>query len=233
MIKICKTIKSSLVIGLAVTALTGAPVLADQSMDGMWRGKLEVQDGLFMTIGYTIQDGKVTMDSPNQGLFNKAPTSFELEGSRLELADNDMSASFAGVFSGDTLQGTFTQGREFPLTLHRLQTDADERLAFEGRYVGELAVNRRSTLPLQLNVAVVHDGYHVTLDSPAQETFGIPVQNFSIDESQMTFRSEMINARYAADWDDGQYTGRFRQGQALPLSLRRVEMGEPQASVPN
>ena len=226
------TITATITATLTAAMLGGAPALADESLDGMWRGKLEVQDGIYLTVGYTIRDGEVTMDSPNQGMFDKSPTTFELEGNRLELSDNELSASFSGEFSGDTLEGTFTQGRAFPLTLHRLQDDAQERLEFEGRYAGDLLINNRSKLPLQVNVAVVHDGYYVTLDSPAQQSYGIPVEEFSIDESQMSFSSQMINASYSASWSDGAYQGEFEQGQVRPLSLKRVEEGEPQASVP-
>ena len=225
--------KAGLVAAILTAAmLGGAPAVADELHDGIWRGKLEVQDGIFLTVGYRIHDGEVTMDSPNQGMFGKSPTTFELEDGRLELSDNELSASFSGEFSGDTLQGTFTQGRALPLTLHRLQDDAKERLEFEGRYAGELVINSRSKLPLQLHVAVVHDGYYVTLDSPAQQSYGIPVEEFIINESQMSFRSQMINASYSASWSQGEYRGEFEQGQVRPLSLKRVEEGEPQASVP-
>src|SRR5690554_5987271 len=83
---------------LTAAMLGGAPAMADESLDGMWRGKLKIQDGIYLTVGYTIRDGELTMDSPNQGMFGKSPTTYELEGNSLELSDNELSASFSGEF---------------------------------------------------------------------------------------------------------------------------------------
>ena len=83
-----RAIKSGLAGSLLTAALFSGSALASDALDGMWRGKLEVQEGVFLTVGYTIRGGEVTMDSPNQGMFDKEPTSFAIHGNRLELSDN-------------------------------------------------------------------------------------------------------------------------------------------------
>lgn len=223
----------NLIMTSAMLAALVSPVAATaDDLEGMWRGKLEIQNGIFLTIGYTIENGVLTLDSPNQGMFGKAPTTFSIEGESLEFTDAQLSATFAGEVSDGVLVGTFTQGKAFPLTLHRLDDDALERLEFEGRYAGELVLNRRTQLPLQINVAVLHEGYYVTLDSPAQQSFGIPITDFSINSETLSFSSPMISASYSGTWTEDGYSGQFLQGQARALTLKKVEEGAPQASVP-
>ena len=214
-----------------ILAFTSTAVFA-ASPEGVWRGKLEVQNGIFLTIGYTIENGVLTLDSPNQGMFAKAPTSFTLSDNELEFIDAQLSASFTGEFEGDTLTGTFTQGKAYSLTLHRLDSEDLERMAFEGRYAGEMLVNRRTELPLQVNVAVLHDGYYATLDSPAQQSYGIPLTDFSIVATQMSFSSPMISASYSGTYAEGGYHGDFLQGQKRSLTLSKVAQGEEPAAAP-
>ena len=74
---------------------------------------------------------------------------------------------------------------------------------FEGAYKGTLEINSRTTLPLQLNIAVVADGYLATRDSPAQESFGIPINQINIGDQQLTFSSSLIGASYTGTRDQG------------------------------
>lgn len=72
-----------------------------------------------------------------------------------------------------------------------------------------------------LNVAVIAGGYHVTLDSPKQQSYGIPVDQFSMSAEQLSFSSKMINASYQAQWQQDEWQGTFIQGRAMPLNLKK------------
>src|SRR5690554_5166832 len=158
------------IVGLALLALTTAMLLlpqlshaASNELDGTWRGELVIQSGMSLTIGITITNGELTLDSPNQGMFGKVPTEFEVTDNTVSFTDADLSATYSAVIKAGALDGTFTQGKARPLVLEKL-TEADlKRMTFEGTYAGDLLVSRRNSLPLRLNIAVLKGRYLATL----------------------------------------------------------------------
>ncbi len=208
---------------------TVGETVASSELDGVWRGELDIQNGISLTIGLTINNGELTLDSPNQGMFGKAPTEYEVTETTVTFTDADLSASFSAVVKQGTLEGTFTQGKARPLVLTRLDESDLARMALEGTYAGELIVNRRNSLPLRVNIAVLHGGYLATLDSPAQESYGIPISEVSITAEALSFNSPMINATFSgksSTEEQGSYVGQFIQGQARPLTLKKLQLGE-------
>lgn len=198
--------------------------LADD-YSGHWRGVLELAPGVGIVLGVTLtaEDNgyQLSLLSPNQSLDAIPPSSMTLEGTHLKFAADSLRASFDGRFAGETLQGVFTQGRAIPITLTRLSNTDLQRLAHEQQWAGDLALGNNASLPLVLNVAVIADGYHVTLDSPKQQSYGIPVDQFSVSESQLSFSSKMIKASYQGQWQQDQWQGTFIQGRAMPLNLKK------------
>ncbi len=204
-------------------------VLANNDLDGVWRGELEIQSGISLTIGLTITNGELTLDSPNQGMFGKAPTEYEVTANSVSFTDADLSATFTAVVKNGALDGTFTQGKARPLVLRKLTESDLARMAFEGTYTGDLVINRRNSLPLRLNIAVLQGGYLATLDSPAQESYGIPISEVNVTTDALSFSSPMISATFsgaAATNGEGGYAGQFIQGQARPLTLKKLQQGE-------
>ncbi|HLV48692.1 MAG TPA: serine hydrolase domain-containing protein [Aliidiomarina sp.] len=229
------------IVGLALLALTTAMLLlpqlshaASNELDGTWRGELVIQTGMSLTIGITITNGELTLDSPNQGMFGKVPTEFEVTDNTVSFTDADLSATYSAVIKAGALDGTFTQGKARPLVLEKLNNEDLERMALEGTYVGELVINRRNSLPLRLNVAVLQGRYLATLDSPAQESYGIPISEVSVTTEALTFTSPMISASFSGKTTDKEsgYVGRFIQGQARPLTLKKLATGEAPAESP-
>jgi len=100
-------------------------------------------------------------------------------------------------------------------------TAASEPDQFTGTYKGELVLNETSSLPLQLNLKLNESGDLVaTLDSPAQGSFGIPVDQVDVDSSKLSFSSDIIQASFVGQSDDSDcYHGQFTQGQQFPLTL--------------
>ena len=63
----------------------------------------------------------------------------------------------------------------------------------------ESYLSQTSTLPLRVNVAVVHNGYIGTLDSPAQQSYGIPLTELVINDSKLSFESPMLQASFSVN----------------------------------
>ncbi|RUO38929.1 hypothetical protein CWE15_10530 [Aliidiomarina taiwanensis] len=216
--------------------LTATSVAASNDLDGVWRGELEIQNGVSLALGVTIKNGELTLDSPNQGMFHKVPTTFSVTNSQVHFEDTDLSASFQAELEDGVLVGTFTQGKVRPLVLHKLdEQDLARQAAFEGAYEGDLIINRRNSLPLRVNIAVLKGSYLATLDSPAQEAYSIPISDIRVSESALSFQSPMINASYSGEASDAEgvtYEGRFIQGQTRTLNLKKVTEGEARTASP-
>lgn len=201
-------------------------------LDGMWRGELVLQDGISITLGFNIDDGQLTIDSPNQGMFSHQPTEFSLSGNKVEFTDKNLRASYQGKLENGQLEGSFTQGKKRSITMHKLTEEDKARLTYEATYQGDLPVSDNSSLPLQVNIAVVHDGYIATLDSPAQQSFGIPLTEVNIDGGALSFKSPMIQASFSGEKTDQGYKGTFTQGKEFPLTLKKAKPDDKQASTP-
>lgn len=220
---------------LVSTALLKPAMASNESgaLDGIWRGKLEVQPGVALVVGIDIQGDKVTLDSPNQGLWGHTLTAVTIAGDKLTFSADDLKAEFEGTIAGNVINGTFTQGRARPLVLQRLSAEDLKRRKFEAGYAGDLIINGSAKLPLQVNIAVIADGYYATLDSPAQQSYGIPLTNFHVDEKTMRFESPMIKATFSGNADQpGVYSGKFVQGLERQLTLTKLSAAQEKAGVP-
>jgi hypothetical protein len=208
-----------LIVGLSMLMSTSS-VAMDK-----WRGLLELQPGVYLTLGFNVdvQKNTVTLDSPNQGMFGKVPTEFTVSKQKVFFKDKQLQAEFNGTVDGDKLVGTFTQGRAMPITLQRLNEQDLSQLKYEGAYQGDLDVNGKP-LPLVVQVAVINGGFYTSLDSPAQQSYGIPMTEFKIDEENMTFSSNMIGASFSGQFGDEGYAGKFVQGFEMPLTLKKKQL---------
>ncbi|MGQ8366397.1 hypothetical protein [Glaciecola sp. 1036] len=218
--KLIKAILLSLLLSIFASATQ-----ASDDYSGQWRGLLEFAPNAGIVLGVQINkthDGYIVLlDSPNQGMQDKPVDEFSITGNTLEFKVKELNASFKGSFDGDLLSGTFSQQRKFPIELKRLDAKSLVMLDNETRWFGDLQISKSATLPLVLAVAVLNNQYHVTLDSPQQQSFGIPVDKFSITNDDLSFTSSMLNANYQADWQDGEWVGTFIQGAAMPLTLKK------------
>ncbi len=102
--------------------------LSSQAQDptpyvGSWAGVLSVGVELRIVFHFESPDGKTLKgkgDSPDQGAFGFPLDTVFIENGKLNLQLQGVNASFAGTLVNDTtLEGTFTQGAEIPLTLKK------------------------------------------------------------------------------------------------------------------
>ena len=96
---------------------TLATVARSQQTAGAWHGQLDLQV-MKLNLVFHFDDGKCTLDSPDQGAKGIAGEVKELSGQRVDVAFSSIGAAFSGELKDGKIAGTFRQmGREFPLTL--------------------------------------------------------------------------------------------------------------------
>ncbi|WNO61537.1 hypothetical protein [Rheinheimera sp. MMS21-TC3] len=209
---------------LLISSLFSVTAIA-QDVTGYWRGILKFSPQFNIVLGLevsTTPEGKrLVISSPNQGMTGLEPTTFSIDNNKLTFKDNKLNASFTGTFTGETLSGVFTQGGDVPVIFKRLTPEDVARLANERQWFGDLQISKFSSLPLVLNIAVIAEGYHVTLDSPKQESYAIPISTFNLSADKLSFKSAVLNASYEATWQQDAWQGTFVQGMAMPLTLKK------------
>jgi fermentation-respiration switch protein FrsA (DUF1100 family) len=118
---------------------SAAPVHAPKpakpsDIDGAWIGTLEVGAGIKLRIVFHIvntESGLVTtMDSPDQGMNGLPTTKTTRDGTKLKIDVEKISGAFEGTIDPDTnsIVGTWTQGDEMALVLHRLKDQSELEL---------------------------------------------------------------------------------------------------------
>ena len=211
--------------GILLGLLSATAVASEKAGD--WRGHLELAPGVSLVLGIEIiaeGDGyNVVLDSPNQGMVDHQVEDVKFDGHALTFNAPELNASFAGTFDHNTLTGKFTQGRAFDITLGKLTKDSAAMLVNESLWFGDLQIAPQSTLPLVLGIGVTNEGYHATLDSPQQQSFGIPLTDFRLSDKEISFNSPMIGASYRGEFKNGEWVGTFVQGAAMPLTLKKSQ----------
>lgn len=94
-----------------------------------------------------------------------------------------------------------------------------------GDWEGNLAVSGME-LPLVFHIEYHENKYSATMDSPAQQAFGIPVDEISFENNSLNLQVSPIGMTYSATFDEKTefFSGEFEQnGMQLPLDLKRVD----------
>ena len=88
-----------------------------QQISGTWNGQLDLQV-MKLGIVFHFDEGKCSIDSPDQGAKGIAGEVKELSERRVDVAFPSIAAAFSGDLQDGKIVGTFRQmGRELPLTL--------------------------------------------------------------------------------------------------------------------
>ena len=100
-----------------------------------------------------------------------------------------------------------------------------------GDWQGELQIQPNVSLPLIMHLSQ-HDGeWQVTIDSPAQQAFGIPGEAERITDTSVSVTFKTIGARYKAKLSNDQLKGTFSQaGSDFSLTLTRKSDNDSESS---
>lgn len=97
-----------------------------------------------------------------------------------------------------------------------------------GEWNGLIKISSQARLHLGLQIAKSDSGYKVNLSSPDQGAAHIPVNEFTLHETAVTFKSDLIKASYTGEFKNDSITGNFNQGgQSFPLTFYRGETEKP------
>ncbi|WP_258239818.1 serine hydrolase domain-containing protein [Pseudidiomarina homiensis] len=218
---------------LTASGVLYSPHLQAEEVDlkGVWRAELEYQPNFKLALGLNISDQGVAFVSPNQGAQEYEVADFSVSEAQVSFTIPALSARFQGQHENGSIRGTFTQGQDFPVAFQQLDATDLTRQQREGQYAGVLQAGANA-LPLQVNIAVLADGWLGTLDSPAQQSFGIPLSEVRIDAEQLRFNSPLLRASYKGETEAlGSYAGVWVQGVPLPLTLTKVTENNPAPQV--
>lgn len=98
----------------------------------------------------------------------------------------------------------------------------------EGDWEGSLHVSGVE-LPLVFHIQSADSGYTAKMDSPAQQAFGIPVDEITFEGGVLNLQIVPIGMTYSGTFNKEKdtFSGDFEQsGMQLPLDLKRVSGGE-------
>ncbi|HEX5182378.1 MAG TPA: alpha/beta fold hydrolase [Allosphingosinicella sp.] len=231
-----------LIAGLAAPATGFAQGTSNPAPDpvGDWSGALQTPQGA-ITLVVAIRrapDGSLaaTIENSDQGPGDKVPMS------KVAVADGQLTfeiavvgASFKGAWTpaDQSWTGTFKQGVEFPLALHRGLPPARPVVAgLDGTWAGTIT---RNSVPLRLilHIRTTERGTTVSMDSPDQMAYAIPVQGLTRDGRKIAFHIAASGAGYEgtlAD-DDRHIAGMLTApGRPLaPVDFARVQAGAERA----
>jgi len=95
-----------------------------------------------------------------------------------------------------------------------------------GTWKGALKVQGME-LPLAFNISETNGVFTTTMDSPQQNAFGIPIDETTFKNNELTIIQTQAGIEYKAILTDGVFKGTFKQsGQAFPLDITKGEKVE-------
>lgn len=224
------------VILMLIFVLTASPAFSagGRQITGNWQGTLKAGPAeLHLALHVTRNAGvlKATFDSIDQGAFGIPVTSISLNGSKLSFAIDSIHGSYEGTVAGDgnSITGTWTQGRPLPLSFTRAALTTKPKAAkpsdIDGAWLGTLHPGMMK-LRVVFHIRNTDQGLTATLDSPDQGAKGIPVTRVARKGSHLTMDVNGIGGKFGGtiNADHSAIDGTWTQGGAsLPLTLKRLK----------
>jgi pimeloyl-ACP methyl ester carboxylesterase len=207
---------------------------AQSSVAGDWEGVLGVS-GRQLHLALHISAGKsgalsATFDSLDQGATGIPVTAIGLQGSSLTFSVDAAHISYKGTVNNDStaIEGTFTQGKEIPLSLRRATPPAAPKpaapSAIDGIWLGSIDTGAIK-LRIAFKIANTADGLAAQMQSPDQSPAWLPATSINRNDDAVTITFKALGIAYEGKIlaGDTAMDGTFTQaGSGLPLTLKRV-----------
>jgi hypothetical protein len=229
---------------LAIFCLaTGLLAQAQQSIEGVWQGSLEIAPGNTINVLFTLtQEGgnwSAVLDSPNMGAIKNIPAnSVSFDGSRLDIAVDALSGTYGGVLENGTFQGEWSQpGSTIAMTLEPFEAKvlSEEAIALLlGQWSGKLVapgISFNIVFHFEHDEAGTFVGFIQNADAgPARQALA----NITLEGDEFFFNVPAANgAEYRGTLNGDAITGRLRQGpQDMELNVTKgaLELAKPEVS---
>lgn len=208
-----------------------------QDISGDWLGTLNTGVGQLRLVLHISKspDGtlKAKLDSVDQNANGIPVTSITLNGSRLRLEVAAVHGTYDGQINadGNTIKGTWMQGRALPLDFTRgtIPIKTEHKPAkpsdIDGSWMGTLDTGM-AKLRVVFHIVNTEDGLIATMDSPDQGAKGLPTTAVTRDGHTLKIEAKSIGGSYEGMIapDLSSIEGKWTQGGAtLPLLLKRVK----------
>lgn len=188
-------IRTSAALAASVAMAAIAPGAAHaQQAAGEWHGTLSIPPGVVLRIGVTISpkaDGgyQGVMQSPDQTPALIPLDAVKVEGDALSFAVDAIHASYAARWDAarKAWVGEWRQGKALPLVLTAGKPDARPVITgLDGDWAGTITP-AGATIRLVLHVTTDARGTVVSLDSPDQLAFGLPLPTLTREGQKVRF----------------------------------------------
>lgn len=223
-------------------AACDSPVLAQDTaqpeIEGAWTGTLETPRGNLTLVIHVKKDEAGTisaeLESVDQAPGRRTPVNdFLADDDEMSWKISAIGASYSGrwVASDQQWQGTFNQGFDMALNLHKGLPDEKPIIeGMDGRWEGSAQLNG-ATLRQVLVIQTGEGGTTVTYSSPDQLANGLAVPDFKIDGQAVTFSIMNGVTSFAGtlNEDRSQLTGQFTttvNDNVATVTFVRGEVGE-------
>src|SRR5215468_989615 len=166
-----------------------------QTVEGDWQGTIKANGLEFRARLHISKDEKgtlkATFDSIDRGARGLPISAISLKDSTLNFELKAVGGSYEGKINADhtRISGTWTQGGEsFPLEFTRITVLQETKKKtpkpsdIDGAWIGG-----PSKLRFVLHIITYEDGMTAQVDSPDQNTFGIPVTTITRDGAELKF----------------------------------------------
>ena len=217
----------------AATLVTNLCV-AQQDIDGVWAGRLEVAPGNAMDVHFTLaQDAAgawtAIVNSPETGAIKDvAASSVSFDGTTLNIDVAALSGSYTGTLANGTFTGEWTQpGGKLPMNLapYVASVLSDEAMALLlGQWHGKAqlpGVSIDIIFNFERNEAGEFVGNTQQGDTSSPK---VALADISFENNELFFRVPQARAEYRATLVNGAFNGGLKQGpQDIPLNIVKGE----------
>ncbi len=180
---------------VTIAGFSGPGVVRAQEAAGDWHGSLSVPPGVELRLGLTLKPKpgggyEGVMQSPDQTPVPIPLDEVKVEGGVLSFSVGAIHGSYSGRWDDGRKAwvGDWRQGAALPLVLTAGKPDPLPVIAgLDGDWAGAITMPTGATIRLILHVKTDARGTVVSLDSPDQLAYGVPLRTLKRDGRKITF----------------------------------------------
>jgi hypothetical protein len=226
-------------------AAAGQP---EESLLGTWQGELVVNPSTKVTVQFIVRRDapdkySAVLNTPGDANLQNIPVStFNAGADKVVFVVNDVGGRYEGTLRDHRITGKWQQnGVSFDLALApyvKPRIPAAIAAHLNGPWHGVLSVPTTDMkVPMVVNFKVdpnAASGMTATIDSPSQGASGIPAEDVSLVDGELSLTSVQLKMGFSGRIGGDEIVGRWIQGGSAPLTLTRgqylasgVEVAKP------
>jgi hypothetical protein len=208
-----------------------------EALLGTWQGELSVDRVTHLVVQFIVartdqNHYSAVLNAPDEANLRNIPvTTFDLTGDKVVFVVDEVNGNYEGLLKDRKITGKWQQnGASFDLNLTpyvKAKLSPEMIAHLSGPWNGVLSIPKTDrTLALVLNFKPDPKnagGMTATIDSPDQSVFGIPADDVSFEDGNVSVDVARPKMGFKGKLAGDQLVGQWIQGGAAPLSLHRGE----------